>query len=152
MFIPFISNFKITLSSKLSMYYFSLVIRPSLVLLPCKFTTITNNMIYTFIYFFTHSTQRISLAFFNLCFNKICYYIYSDSDLPLLDFLSPFSNLHSEAKLNTDHFLLLQPASDTFSSQSSNLFSFFDLFKTLAASKPSILSTLAACTNLSSIP
>ena len=55
-FIPFISSFKITLSSKLPMYYFSQVIMPSLVLRFCKFTTTTNNMIYTFIYFSTHST------------------------------------------------------------------------------------------------
>ena len=39
MFIPFISSFKITLSSKLPMYYFSQVIMPSFILLPCKFTT-----------------------------------------------------------------------------------------------------------------
>ena len=44
---PFIWSFKITLSSKLSMYYFSQVIIPSLALFLCKFTTATNNMIYT---------------------------------------------------------------------------------------------------------
>ena len=56
MFIPFTSSFKITLPSKLPKYYFSQVIMPYLVLLLCKFTTTTNNMIYTFIYFSTHST------------------------------------------------------------------------------------------------
>ena len=62
MFIPFISTFKIILRSKLPVYYFSQVIIPSLVLVLRKFTTTTNNMIYTFILFSTHSTQRISLS------------------------------------------------------------------------------------------
>ena len=111
MFIPLISSFKIKLSSKLSMYSFSQVVILSLTLLLCKFPTTTNNMIYTFIYFFTHSTQRIYLAFVNLCFNQIC-----SCNLILschYKTLSSFSNLHSEAKPNTDHFLLLQSASNT---------------------------------------
>ena len=43
-------------ASKLSMYYFSQVIMPSVVLPLCKFTATTTNMIYTFIYFSTHFT------------------------------------------------------------------------------------------------
>ena len=43
-------------ASKLPLYYFSQVIMPSVVLLLCEFTATTTNVIYTFIYFSTHST------------------------------------------------------------------------------------------------
>ena len=66
-------------------------------------------------------------------------------------FKSPFWSQAQHWSLLTSLVCLKYWPCRTFSSQSSNLFSFFDLFKTLAASKPLILSPLASCINLSSL-
>ena len=154
MFIPFIFRFKITLSNDLLMKYFSQVIMCSPIFLLCKFSRSNNNIIYNFIYFSLHSTQRISLAFVNFCFNQICLYTLILSH-HYKAFRLPFqiSNLKPSPTLITSYFFNLSPPNRrTFSSQSSNLFSFFDLFKTIAASKPSILSPIGAYINPSSLP
>ena len=66
-------------------------------------------------------------------------------------FKSPFWRQAQHWSLLTSLVCLKNWPCRTFSFQSSNLYSFFDLFKTLAAFKPSILSPLAACINLCSL-
>ena len=155
MFIPFISNFKITLSSNLSMYYFSQVIMPSIVLLLCRFTTLNNNVIYTFIYFL-HNLHRESpclLSIFALT-RFVLILWFRDAIISLYVSLSkfPFWSQAQHWSLLTSLVCLNYWPWRTFSSQSSNLFSLFDHFIIRAASKPYILSPPATCIDLSILP
>ena len=151
MFISFISSFKITLSSKLPMYYFprlSCLLLYSFCASLLQPLTIWSILSSTFLHTLHRVSHWLLLIFALTRFVLILWFWVATIRLSVL-----FSNLHSEAKYNSPTSLVCLkywPCS-TVSYRSSNLFSFFYLFETFTASKPSILSPLATCINPSSL-
>ena len=125
---------------------------PSLELLLCKFTATTNNMISTFLHTL-HKESPWLLSIFALTSCVLILWFWAATiKLPVSLFKSSFWGQVQHWSLLTSLAFLKYWPCITFFSQSPNLFSIFDLFKILVASKASNLSPLAACINLSSLP